>query len=267
MDRSTKSARSRIRGLASLMYKRKRNRTPSGRSCPASVHSVVFVGLAFIAGPVTAVTSCEEWGGSASFGLDSLVIDMRLAEMRNEGDYFRTATAEEIIACMESGANPMARVGHSGETPLHLAAIYNDDPAVIDAMVHTGADPMVRDRWSETPLHWAVRNWRASADQTERDWLLATILEAEQFDCYYVWRSNHDGTWGTCYHFKTDNHLSYRFRGEAVEIELTGSESCANERNYARLRGQLDTLVESLDAAGLRVSGPNHPDFSSGYRF
>ena len=106
-----------------------------------------------------------------------------------------------------------------------------------------------------------------SADQTERDWLLATILEAEQFDCYYVWRSNHDGTWGTCYHFKTDNHLSYRFRGEAVEIELTGSESCANERNYARLRGQLDTLVESLDAAGLRVSAPNHPDFSGGYRF
>ena len=108
-----------------------------------------------------AVTSCEEWGGSASFGLDPLVIDMRLAEMRDSRDYFSTATAEEIIACLDSGANPMARVGHSGETPLHLAAVYSDDPAVVQAMLDAGADPNVRDRWLETPLHWAVQYNRA----------------------------------------------------------------------------------------------------------
>ena len=136
MDHATKSAKSRIRGLASLMHDRKRNRTPSGRSRPAPVHSLVLVVLAFIAGPVTAVTSCQEWGGSASFALDPLVIDMRLAEMRDSGDCFRTAMVEEIFACLDSGANPMARVDHRAETPLHLAAMYGDDPAVSMAAIN-----------------------------------------------------------------------------------------------------------------------------------
>ena len=69
--------------------------------------------------------------------------------------FFSTGTAEQVTSCLESGADVNA-VGESGATPLHLAARWARDPAVIAVLVDTGADVNARDSSGETPLRSAV---------------------------------------------------------------------------------------------------------------
>ena len=77
--------------------------------------------------------SCEEW---------------------NTRNYFVAATAEDVIACLDAGANLEAR-GVLGLTPLHWAAFYSKHPAMIEAMIEAGASLEARDNIGLTPLHWA----------------------------------------------------------------------------------------------------------------
>ena len=70
-------------------------------------------------------------------------------------EYFQEATVESVTACLEAGADPMAR-GKWQETPLHRAAKYNKNPAVIETLLKAGADPMARGELENTPLHWAA---------------------------------------------------------------------------------------------------------------
>ena len=79
--------------------------------------------------------SCEEW---------------------NTKEYFQTATVENVTACLDAGADPMAR-DKWDTTPLQNAW-YNENPAVIQALIDAGADPKVRDERGRTPLHWAAYN-------------------------------------------------------------------------------------------------------------
>ena len=70
--------------------------------------------------------------------------------------FFRTATLVSVTACLAAGADPMARHKY-GDTPLHFAARYNKNPAVIEALLKAGADPMAQDKWNKTtPLHEAA---------------------------------------------------------------------------------------------------------------
>ena len=75
----------------------------------------------------------------------------------NTKKFFRKATVEEVNACLGAGSDPMAR-GKSKNTPLHYAAIYNENPAVVEALLKAGADPNARNKWGSTPLHLAVGN-------------------------------------------------------------------------------------------------------------
>ena len=86
MNRSEPTAKSSNLHYAGHMHDGSSRETPMTRYGPDAVLPLAYIGLSLAAGPVLAVTSCEEWGGSASFGLDPLVIDMRLAEMRDSGD-------------------------------------------------------------------------------------------------------------------------------------------------------------------------------------
>ena len=70
--------------------------------------------------------------------------------------FFRKATVEEVTACLAAGSDPMAR-GKSKHAPLHYAAMYNENPAVIEALLKAGADLNSRNEWGSTPLHLAVR--------------------------------------------------------------------------------------------------------------
>ena len=78
----------------------------------------------------------------------------------NTDEYFNTATVEDVTACLEAGAELMAR-NKLGNTPLHDAAGNNKNPAVIEALLKAGADPMARDEKGGTPLHVLAdrRSW------------------------------------------------------------------------------------------------------------
>ena len=75
----------------------------------------------------------------------------------NTKKFFRKATVEEVAACLAAGADPMAQTKRRN-TPLHWAAQYNQNPAVIEVLLKWGADVDARDKWEYTPLHWAAFN-------------------------------------------------------------------------------------------------------------
>ena len=88
-------------------------------------------------------TNCEKW---------------------NTDEFFRMATAEQVTACIYNGADLEAKANEDYR-PLHMAARYNDNPAVIESLMAAGADLEAKSDygfWSsgvsqQTPLHYAAR--------------------------------------------------------------------------------------------------------------
>ncbi len=74
----------------------------------------------------------------------------------DEVAFWKSATVKAVSRCLEAGSDPSVRQGADGWTPLHLAAAYNRNPAIIAALVAEGADPNVRGISAETPLHKAA---------------------------------------------------------------------------------------------------------------
>ena len=95
--------------------------------------SVVLGGFTVAAAQLPA-PNCEEW---------------------NTGEFFETATVEDVTACLAAGADVAARDG-LGYTPLHLAAELNGNPAVIEVLLKGGADSEARDSYQDTPLQRAA---------------------------------------------------------------------------------------------------------------
>ena len=79
----------------------------------------------------------------------------------NSEKYFETAAVEDVTGCLQSGADPNVR-DKDGNTPLHQAAGFNENPAVIAALVDVGADPKARNKWGLTPLHRAGFNQKSA---------------------------------------------------------------------------------------------------------
>ena len=119
------------------------------------------------------------WGGDsastplelAEYGIDVLVEPKRSAVLEllrgalktagqacnlwNTKRFFQAATPESVAGCMETGADPVARDSWN-ITPLHWAAGFNGYPAVLQALLEAGADVEARDNDGDTPLHWAT---------------------------------------------------------------------------------------------------------------
>lgn len=75
-------------------------------------------------------------------------------------DFFESASAEIVRACLlQAGADIAAR-DLNGETPLHLAAGFRNAAAVA-ALLEAGADVHATTRRGDTPLHDAARNGSA----------------------------------------------------------------------------------------------------------
>ena len=86
--------------------------------------------------------------------------------------FFRHAGAENVARCIEAGADVDAeaqfdRVRNGsgrlesygvGSTPLHVAAGWTRDPAVIELLVEGGADVNARNWDDYSPLHYAARD-------------------------------------------------------------------------------------------------------------
>ena len=68
----------------------------------------------------------------------------------NTQAFFRLATAADVSRCLEAGADLEAR-GEEGATPLHLAAVLSETPAVVVALLDAGADPAARDAFGRIP--------------------------------------------------------------------------------------------------------------------
>ncbi|MYI67020.1 MAG: hypothetical protein F4107_13950, partial [Gemmatimonadetes bacterium] len=95
--------------------------------------------------------SCERWGTPV---------------------FFAFATVDVVTGCLDAGADPHtirpqpappvpARafiIEMPPDAPLHAAAEYSRDPAVITALVQAGADVNARGAWDNTPLHDAAEH-------------------------------------------------------------------------------------------------------------
>ncbi|MDE0528681.1 MAG: ankyrin repeat domain-containing protein [Truepera sp.] len=71
-------------------------------------------------------------------------------------EFFASATLAEVRGCLEAGARVNAR-NSWGTTPLHWAAGYSGDPAIITTLLAAGAEVNAQDRDGDTPLHFAAR--------------------------------------------------------------------------------------------------------------
>ena len=83
------------------------------------------------------------------------ILSTHVCRMWRTDVFFRTATVQDVKACLEAGADPKER-GEYRKTPLHRAAEHNENPLVIEALLAAGADPNSRGRGKETPLHYAA---------------------------------------------------------------------------------------------------------------
>ncbi|MYF09170.1 MAG: hypothetical protein F4233_15030, partial [Rhodospirillaceae bacterium] len=86
------------------------------------------------------------------------------------GSFWRQAGAERIQACIAQ-LGTAARSKRRQLTPLHLAALFNGNPAVHSALLNTGADPNAKAKGGFAPLHLAAQSGRSPA-------VVATLLDA-----------------------------------------------------------------------------------------
>ena len=73
----------------------------------------------------------------------------------NTKRYFQATTPESVTACLGAGSNPREE-DVAGVTPLHRAAEYNENPAVIQMLLNAGADLESQHDTGYTPLRWAI---------------------------------------------------------------------------------------------------------------
>ena len=75
----------------------------------------------------------------------------------NTQKFFERADESDISRCLKAGADPISRSIFNGDAPLHKAAAYSKNPAVVVALVKAGADPNARNLYKRTtPLHTAA---------------------------------------------------------------------------------------------------------------
>ena len=92
---------------------------------------------------MAAEVSCDDWNTQA---------------------FFERADGADIARCVKAGEDPVSRSVFSGDAPLHNAAAYARNPAVVAAMVKAGADPNARNLYKRTtPLHAAAAFGRTPA--------------------------------------------------------------------------------------------------------
>ena len=89
------------------------------------------------------------------------IADMLVGEPR-ETNFWRTAGASEVASRIHWGMDlddtrrRYYGSSHEDGSPLHWAAAFSADPAVITLLLEQGADIEARSSYQRTPLHWAA---------------------------------------------------------------------------------------------------------------
>ena len=72
--------------------------------------------------------------------------------------------------CLAAGVDVNAQ-SVIGTTPLHYAAFYTDDPAIIRVLLDAGADENAQDLLGFTPLHWRPFGPALTLPSLRRCWM------------------------------------------------------------------------------------------------
>lgn len=163
----------------------------------------------------------------------------------NTEEFFRAASVEDVTACLAAGADAHAR-DERDITPLHWAAVGNQDPAVFEALLAAGADPEARasdEVISVTPLH-------AAAESNENPAVLTVLLAAGADP---MERAG-DG--------RTPLHLAAQSNQNPAVVEMlvaAGAEPVAQDErggtplHHAARGSQNPAVIEALLATGVDV--------------
>ena len=98
--------------------------------------------------------------------IESRRVGLDCNDWNEKTDFFQDARVEDVIACLNAGADPNSR-GDWDKASLHHAAWWNEDSAVIEVLLAAGADVNAKSeegafgtkhRSEITPLHWAGGN-------------------------------------------------------------------------------------------------------------
>ena len=92
----------------------------------------------------------------------------------NTPKFFKTASVEDVTACLKAGANPKAQ-DEDGRTPLHHIARGNGNSSMVAALLQSGADPNARAKRGWTPLHGAALSAASNMEFTSPDIISALI--------------------------------------------------------------------------------------------
>ena len=88
------------------------------------------------------------------------------ADITRGDDWNRTALQwaawnggpESVALLLEWGATPEEHDGNRNMTPLHYAAAYNPDTAVVELLLNWGANIAIQSYYGQTPLHLAAQH-------------------------------------------------------------------------------------------------------------
>ena len=93
--------------------------------------------------------------------------DQLSCEGWNTGEFFEAATGDDVVRCLEDGANIEARDEY-GQTPLHWAAEFSESPAVMKVLLDAGAniEAQAGRGWIDPPAQGGTGRHRAAQGGT-----------------------------------------------------------------------------------------------------
>ena len=163
-------------------------------------------------GTVADPVSCHRWPGPVFFHHATADIVARCIEAGAE------VSAEAQFDRVRSGSGRMESFG-AGSTPLHVAAGWTRDPAVIAALAGAGADVNARNRDDYSPLHYAARD---NSDPAVINALVAAGAEVN------AWATGPEGWWNESSRNVTPLHQAARNVSPAIAAALLDAGALVN---------------------------------------